>query len=46
MTKNKYTTVLVTMPDKMFFQAIHALDFAKEIEYLKSQGATSIVIAK
>jgi hypothetical protein len=46
MTKSRYTTVLVEMPDKMFFQAIHIYDWAKEIEYLKSQGAISITIAK
>jgi hypothetical protein len=43
---NRYTTVLVTTPTKTFYQAIHRLDWFKEIELLKKQGAISIVIAK
>ena len=46
MTKSRYTTVLVEMPDKMFFTAIHIYDWAKEIERLKAEGAVSITIAK
>lgn len=43
---DRYTTVLVTTPTKSFYQAIHRLDWFKEIESLKKQGAISIVIVK
>ena len=43
---DRYTTVLVTTATKSFYQAIHRLDWFKEIESLKKQGAISIVIAK
>ena len=43
---DRYTTVLVTTATGSFYQAIHRLDWFKEIELLKKQGAISIVIAK
>ena len=43
---DRYTTVLVTTPTESFYRAIHRLDWFKEIESLKKQGAISIVIAK
>jgi hypothetical protein len=43
---DRYTTVLVTTASGSFYQAIHRLDWLKEIELLKKQGAISIVIAK
>ena len=43
---DRYTTVLVTTASGSFYQAIHRLDWFKEIESLKKQGAISIVIAK
>jgi hypothetical protein len=43
---DRYTTVLVTTASGSFYQAIHRLDWFKEIELLKKQGAISIVIAK